>query len=1068
LVLALAASPASAECVVDGNAMADASMPESGQTIICADNLDNDGVINAEADDVTVNIESPAGGISVTGQAGILLGDGATISVASGSNRPINTSGDNAPGIEVGNGATITVGGQVTTSGGMSNAITAGDMASVDVSGTVRTGGGESNAIVVGSTSTVNVNSGGLVTTGNSTSSAIRVEGDGSTVNIATDADVTTSSGMSNPILLIGNNATVNVSGDVRSSSGNATAILSEGDGASITIRDGGFVTAQSSGSNGIESTGSDAVIVVERGGEVRISSGNSSAIVSGEMGTIELGGTVSASSSQSQGVVLNDGGGLTILDGGVIETSSSESQAVLVDEAAASATITIETGGMIDAIGAQAVLDRGMTDTMVTVDGVIFGGSSDPVLDLRAGDDTVIVNGTVEGSSASPVIDLGDGSDTLTINSSTTVTGPDVLADLGGGTDTLNLNSGQTFTSSQFAGAETVNANENTLMGDPNMGSGTTYNVNDDQSGQTVNAGSGSTANVQSGGSIMTVNSDGGTSNVGDGGSAMNTDSSNGGTTNVNDGGMVSNSTSSSGGTTNINDGGMVTNASSSDGGMTNINEGGSAMNSSADQGGSVMVGNGGNAGNVQSNTGGNITVQSGGSANINSASGNGGGLTFESGSNANVESSASARSQSMDIAGADFQNGSMLTVTNSEFVTASASGSNISMGLADGAFRDGLDRFGVSNVNSLSAASGLDAIAQAQADDIALDAIGNIVLTDAADIPDVFNAITNEGSVQVASASLQAAQQFLAMLRPGSQPLAATSTAAMRAASPIDSQGYASGLTGNGAGQSGVWFSFAYGERDIDATAQTPLESKSLTYSAGYERAIGFGSAEDAAFGIAFGYTDSDARSTSIIDANIDSYSVGMYGGGTFSAVRAEVALAYTRSDFSNAANDYSGDVYSGRARLAVDLLGDADRGFNLAPFITAEGTLARYDDLNAAGPINTVLSDGRLDQGVLGVGARIGYEGSPIARTVNFGVEAAYERVLGDRDLAFGATIGATTNAFQIIQTVADEDRLRVGATVGVNLSDSVAIGLGYDALYGSTTTDQSGSVKVTLRF
>ncbi len=1066
LVLALAASPANAQCVVDGDAMADASMPESGQTITCADNLDNDGVLNSQANNVTVNVESPAGGISVTGQAGVLLGDGATISVASGSNRPINTSGDNAAGIEVGNGASIDVGGQVTTAGEMSDAISANDMATIDVSGTVRTGGGTSNAILVGATSTVNVKSGGLVTTGNSNSSAIRVEGDGSTVNVAADADVTTSSGMSNPILLIGNDATVNVAGDVRSSSGNATAILAEGNGASITIQDGGFVTAQSSGSNGIESTGSNAVIVVESGGEVRISSGNSSAIVSGDMGTVELAGTVNASSSQSQGVVLNNGGSLTIVEGGVITTSSSESQAVLVDEAATSATITVETDGMINAIGAQAVLDRGMTNTMITVDGEVFGGSSDPVLDLGAGDDTVIVNGTVEGSSASPVIDLGDGSDTLTINSSTTVTGPDVLADLGGGTDTLNLNSGQTFASSQFAGAETVNANQNTLMGDPNMGSGTTYNIDDDQSGQTVNSGSGSTTNVQNGGSVMTINSDGGTSNVENGGSAMNANSSNGGTTNVNDGGMVSNSMSSSGGTTNVNEGGMVMNASSSDGGMTNINSGGSAMNSSADQGGSVTVGDGGDAGNVQSNTGGNVTVQSGGSANVNSTSGNGGNLTFESGSNANVESGASARQQDMEIAGADFQDGSILTVTNSDFITASASGSGISMGLADGAFRDGLDRLGVSNINSLSVANGLDAIAQAQTDDAALDALGDIVLTQVDDIPDVFNAITNEGGVQVASASLQASQQFINMLRPGARPAAATSTTAMRSASPINGDEYASGLAGAGSGQSGVWFAFSYGERDVDASAQTALESKSQTYSAGYERAIG--SAGDAAVGIAIGYTQSDARSTSINDADIDSYSLGIYGGGTFSALRTNVALAYTRSNFSDAVNDSNGDIYSGRARVAVDLLGDADQGVNVAPFITAEGTLARYDDFAATGPINTVLTDGRLDQGVLGAGARIGFEGSPIERFVNLGIEAAYERVFGDRDLAFGATIGGTANAFQIIQTVADKERLRVGATFGVDLSDSMALSLEYDALYGSTTTDQAGSVKVTFRF
>ena len=77
--------------------------PPSGATVNCVDNLDAAGVVNATATGVTVNVESPAGGISTTGQPGILLGDGATIDVTSekGSNRPVNTSGDGAAGIDV-------------------------------------------------------------------------------------------------------------------------------------------------------------------------------------------------------------------------------------------------------------------------------------------------------------------------------------------------------------------------------------------------------------------------------------------------------------------------------------------------------------------------------------------------------------------------------------------------------------------------------------------------------------------------------------------------------------------------------------------------------------------------------------------------------------------------------------------------------------------------------------------------------------------------------------------------------------------------------------------------------
>ena len=67
LTLTLPAEVAFAECVVEGGGeMADASNPESGVTINCENNLDNDGVVNRQANDVTVNIVAPSGGISVT------------------------------------------------------------------------------------------------------------------------------------------------------------------------------------------------------------------------------------------------------------------------------------------------------------------------------------------------------------------------------------------------------------------------------------------------------------------------------------------------------------------------------------------------------------------------------------------------------------------------------------------------------------------------------------------------------------------------------------------------------------------------------------------------------------------------------------------------------------------------------------------------------------------------------------------------------------------------------------------------------------------------------------------
>ena len=306
---------------------------------------------------------------------------------------------------------------------------------------------------------------------------------------------------MSNPVQVDGASSSVTVSGQVRSSSGNATAILGTAEDIVITVQDGGLVTAQSSNSNAIEITSTGATITVENGGEVKISSGNSVAIISGADGSVNLDGVVSASSSSSQAVVLGDNSELTVRSRGVIETSSSESQAVLIEELATTATVNVNRGGNIDAVGAQAIVDRGMTNTTVVVDGTVFGGASEPVIDLGAGDDTLTVNGTVRGTSANPVINLGEGNDTLNDNSSQTIEGPGALVSAGGGMDTLNVSNGKTNSSEQYGGFEMTNVGRNMNLEDPANGMETTLDVTDDQSGNQINAMEGGAVNVREGG---------------------------------------------------------------------------------------------------------------------------------------------------------------------------------------------------------------------------------------------------------------------------------------------------------------------------------------------------------------------------------------------------------------------------------------------------------------------------------------------------------------------------------------------------------------------------------------
>ena len=446
-----ASTTAQAACELAAPAQgASANNPPSGGTVNCVDTLDTQGVSDSDANNVTVNVVGPQGGISTTGSPGILLGNGAQVTVTPGGS--VRTSGSGQPAISVSQGSTVTL--EENDSG--SNTV-------------VATGSSGSDAIVLrGANGTLNVNEGTLVTT---------------------------SSGNSNPVQVNGADSTVNVSGDVRSSSGNATAILGTANGLEVNVRDGGFVTAQSSGSNAIESQGSMASINVEEGGEVVISSGNSAGIVSGAMGEVTIDGLVSASSSNSSGVRLSgDGASLTVGETGEIRTSSSGSQAVLIDTGVSEAIVTIDENGgedpQINGIGGQAIVDMGNTNTTLDVNGDVFGGSSDPAISLGAGNDEVTIGetGSVEGSSSSPVIDLGDGMDSFT-NNGGSLTGPGVLVSGGGGMDTFNLNGGEAATSN-FDGFETTNVE----------GKGASLTVDNNQSGNTINANEGGRVDVADG----------------------------------------------------------------------------------------------------------------------------------------------------------------------------------------------------------------------------------------------------------------------------------------------------------------------------------------------------------------------------------------------------------------------------------------------------------------------------------------------------------------------------------------------------------------------------------------
>lgn len=1007
LALSLAApSTAEAACVLAAPApMATGNNPPSGATVNCVDNLDTEGVVNQAATGVTVNVQSPAGGISTTGQPGVLLGSGTTVNVTSegGSNRPINTSGDNAPGIDVTSGAAITVDGQVMTAGGTSPAIRTTDNANVTVgtTGRVSTGGGTSPAITVGGASTVTLLGGGgdvgaTVTTGNSMSDAVVLGGPGSTLTVQDGASVTTSSGMSNPVEVRAANGTVNVAGDVRSSAGNATAILGTqaATGLSVNVMQGGFVTAQSSGSNAIESQATGAQINVMQGGEVRISAGNSAAIVSGEMGMVTVGGTVGASSSQSQGVVLGNGGMLTVTDSGVIETSSSESQAVRVADGAASANVTVQRGGNINAVGAQAILDPNMnTATTVDVSGTVFGGASAPVIDLGGGADTVTVNegGSVTGTGGAPVVSLGAGNDRLDVlatNGLVIQGNAGTLADGGAGADTLNLQTGGTVDAARFAGFETTNVGAN-----PTTGAGTTAEVNQGTMAGNVNAGQG-------------------------------------GTVNVNQGGMVGNATTS-GGTVNVNQGGQA-GVTADNAAGTGSGQGGGAIN--FNPGSTANVTAGGGARETQNVTGATFNGATVAVGNSDLITGRASGSRIDLDVDPNAFSTAAAaraprNGNAVAVAAAI---DSVIAVNPNVLDAAIASG-QLSLLTTDQNTVAFLSR--LSGEMAVQAAVGGIQAALAFTDSLRPGGLGGGVTPTIA--PTAYTA-----PAATAPAAPAEGEYFADVIAPTAVNLAP-------------------------AAETGVWIGGFGVTFDVDEGLGAPYDGDALGVALGVERAMDFGPLTGGTAGIAVGYSHTDVDNP-FDTADVDAYHMGAYVDGQAGIFQAEAAIAYSYLDIegdavlgANGTTGFDTDahVFTSRLDAAVDAF--ALSRFTLGPVGRLEYTYASIDATGPLGPLNTTLAGGDLSQFVAGIGGRAAVEiGAGTAR-----VDVVYEHVFGDEALVFNGNVAGAP--FAVGAAATGDDRLRVGAGYDLRVGPA-EVGLRYDGTFSDVADVHSGSVRATFRF
>jgi outer membrane autotransporter protein len=368
-------------------ALCDNNAPAGGDVVTCVAPDDATGV-QGNADMVTVNILAGGSITTVGGLAAINLDDDATVSLAAGA--MITTTGTVGRGMDLGDNAEVTIGGDMMTTG---DAVFVGNDSFVRLLGTGSITGADDDvqAIEAGANATIITDAGSIITTFGHPSS--------------TTGDIGTA-------IVVGANGNVDLGGDIMVS-GKANGV-SAGDDLTLLLREGASIAVDS----GIPNfSGIGGAIVAANGADITIAgqittNGNS-------MDGIHAGGTNSSAANPTN---------ITVTGTGSIHTAGTGAEAIFLRRPAAPgampppfvANVIIEAGGSVIADQSVAITEdtgqvlQSLTLTSLTVAGTV---------------ETGVINGTA--------INLFIGDDRLELHTTYAIVG-DVLG--GDGTDDFVL----------------------------------------------------------------------------------------------------------------------------------------------------------------------------------------------------------------------------------------------------------------------------------------------------------------------------------------------------------------------------------------------------------------------------------------------------------------------------------------------------------------------------------------------------------------------------------------------------------------------------------------------------
>ena len=426
----------------------------------------------------------------------------------------------------------------------------------------------------------------------------------------------------------------------------------------------------------------------------------------------------------------------------------------------------------------------------------------------------------------------------------------------------------------------------------------------------------------------------------------------------------------------------------------------------------------------------------------------------------------------------GAAFADGTTVDLGDSAFLTATASGDEVTFTFAPGAFAARADRH-----NTLVAGASIDAALAA--DPTFLDNVPVVATASLADAGPLLSLLSGEAAAQVGVAAFNAASLFETLLRPGGigaareivavgpnaytgeNPLGAT-RATDHFADLIDApEVEIAPHAGTGAR---AWASVFGGGLDVEAGWSEPFHAGTAGLAVGYETGASIGLVRDLTVGVSAGVSRTQTENVAF-ENDTTGLHLGAYADGRFASIHGAAAVSYSGLGVEIADRDTRAHVVTASVEAAYEGLRLPIPATVIAPLGKLTYSHARMGGVGALDPEGVlgraapVMGDGSANRLVAGLGVRA------VRRTGRVALrgEAVYERVLGDVTLGLdGRFRGGPAFVSEVRAPISARDRLNLAAGVDATIGRGTTLNLTAQGTFDGDVISYGGSARISYDF